>query len=75
MSSVKNITLSAEESLIQKARRKAQEEDTSLNQRFREWLVQYVGATIRDHEYNELMESFNYARPGKRFTRDEMNER
>lgn len=75
MSSVKNITLSAEESLIQNARQKAQEENSSLNQRFRDWLESYVGANHMDQEYDSLMETLTYADPGRSFTRDEMNER
>jgi hypothetical protein len=36
---VKNITLSAEERLIVRARAVAQQRATTLNQLFREWLV------------------------------------
>lgn len=75
MKSVKNITLSADEALIKKARLKAQEENSSLNQRFRDWLASYVGANHLDQEYAELMNTLTYVRPGKSFTRDEMNER
>ena len=38
----KNITLSAEDFLIEKARRKAVIEHTTLNQAFRNWLSEYV---------------------------------
>jgi hypothetical protein len=37
---LKNITLSADEELIRKAREKAQKEHTTLNASFRQWLKQ-----------------------------------
>jgi hypothetical protein len=39
---LKNITLSAEEALIEKARQRAQAESTTLNAEFRNWLAQYA---------------------------------
>ncbi|MBD3376288.1 hypothetical protein GF406_14720 [candidate division KSB1 bacterium] len=72
---LKNITLSAEEELINKARQKAQKERTTLNETFRRWLLQYVNAGMNSSEYESLMKSLNYAQPGKAFSRDELNER
>jgi len=72
---LKNITLSAEEELIKKARQKAQHERTTLNETFRQWLKQYVNAGIHSSEYESLMKSLNYAQPGKTFSRDQLNER
>jgi hypothetical protein len=71
----KNITLSAEQNLIERARRQAQAEGTTLNSEFRRWLEQYVESPRSKDELMELMRRFDYARPGKKFTRDEMNER
>ena len=74
---MKNITLSADEKLIEAARQRAASEHTTLNQQFRIWLEDYVRrkqqadeamATIR-----ELQEK--YSTGGRKFTRDEMNER
>jgi hypothetical protein len=39
---LKNITLSADEKLIQKARKKAKQEHTTLNAQFRQWLENYI---------------------------------
>ena len=39
---MKNITLSAEENLIEAARRRAVSEHTTLNEQFRLWLENYV---------------------------------
>jgi len=71
----KNITLSAEESLIRKARHKAQSENTTLNSRFRQWLEWYVGANRVAEDYIQLMQNLDYVDSGKNFSRDEFNER
>ncbi len=72
---LKNITLSADEELIRKAREKAQREQTTLNESFRKWLLQYVNAEARAKDFDELMQSLPYVRPGRKFSREEMNER
>ena len=43
VSPVKNITLSADEGLIEAARRRAAAERTTLNAEFRMWLAEYAG--------------------------------
>ena len=40
---MRNITLSAEAELIDRARHRAESENTTLNSAFREWLQQYAG--------------------------------
>ena len=72
---LRNITLSAEEQLIDKARDKARREHTTLNATFRQWLRQYVRRTADTADYQSLMDSLAYARPGRKFSRDELNER
>lgn len=72
---MKNITFSADESLIQKARDKAQKENTSLNKRFREWLERYASRSESEEEIEAILKKFNYAKAGRSFSRDEMNER
>ena len=71
----KNITLSAEESLIQKARHRAAAERKSLNVVFREWIARYVGADKGSENYRALMKHLMHVRPGRTFSRDSMNER
>jgi predicted transcriptional regulator len=71
----KNVTLSADESLIQRARDKARRHRTTLNALFRDWLRRYVDRDQATNGYDELMARLRYARPGRTFTRDEMNER
>ena len=72
---MKNITLSADESLIQEARRRATSENTSLNELFREWLARYVSQPQAADRYFELMDRLDHVKAGGSFTRDEMNER
>jgi hypothetical protein len=72
---LKNITLSADPKLIQKAREKAQREHTTLNARFRQWLERYVATNMQASAYDSLMNSMSYANPGKHFSRAELNER
>jgi hypothetical protein len=72
---MQNITLSAEDELIARARAKAATENTTLNQKFRAWLSAYVGQDRRAQGYMALMERLEHVRSGRRFTRDEANER
>ncbi len=48
--SMKNITLSAEEKLIEAARQRALTERTMLNAKFREWLEDYVNCQQKAQE-------------------------
>ena len=70
----KNITLSADADLIEKARHKAAQEQTSLNERFREWLRQYVEPHGIADNYLKLMTQLEKVQPGRKFSRDECNE-
>ncbi len=72
---VKNITLSADAELIERARLRARREKTTLNNVFREWLRRYAGASTSAAEYEQLMRSLSHVNSGRRFTRDEMNTR
>jgi hypothetical protein len=71
----KNITLSANESLIAEARRSAGEERTTLNALFRQWLQNYVCRGAVPDRYRTLMDRLGYANAGRRFSREESNER
>ena len=72
---LKNITLSADAELILKARKKAQKENTTVNEQFRIWLTRFISVDNRVADYDALMEKLSYAAPGKIFLRDELNER
>ncbi len=72
---LKNITFSADEDLIRKARERAAAEQTTLNEEFRRWLEKYAERPHSAEAFAELMKKFSYVKPGKSFTREEMNER
>ena len=72
---LKNITFSAEEDLIRRARERAAAERTTLNEEFRRWLEKYVERPETAEAFAHLMEHFDYIRPGGSFRRYEMNER
>jgi len=73
--SVKNITLSADEDLIEQAREIAREEHTTLNAAFREWLAQYTARKDLAKRFDEIMERTKYVRADRKYTREELNER
>ncbi len=74
---MRNITLSADEDLIDAARRHAASRNTTLNAEFRAWLEEYAG---RKQQAARAMEVIRQLRGrlntgGRKFTREEMNER
>jgi chlorite dismutase len=72
---VKNITLSADEHLIEQARNKARAQHTTLNAAFREWLLQFTAQPDSAKEYRDLMRRLRYVKADRHFSRDELNER
>jgi hypothetical protein len=72
---MKNITLSADESLIEQARLIAKAQHKTLNTAFREWLEQFTAQAGNVQEYDALMRRLQHVKAGRRFSRDEMNER
>ena len=73
---MKNITLSADEHLLEAAHKYAAVENTTLNAKFRQWLEDYTQrqqradramATIRELQGKISTDDY-------KFTRDEMNE-
>lgn len=54
---VKYITLSADERLIEAARRRARTEHTTLNEAFRSWLADYAEADRHLQRLDEVMAS------------------
>ncbi len=72
---MKNITLSADESLIEQARNVAKLQRKTLNAAFREWLAEFTRQAGSVQEFDSLMKRLKHVKAGRRFTRDEMNER
>ena len=71
----KNITLTADEDLIKRARMRAIEQKTSLNVVFRQWLKRYASTAAPEEDYRRLMKQLKAVDSGGTFTRDEMNSR
>lgn len=73
---MKNITLSADDGLIEAARHRAASERTTLNQQFRLWLADYVGRERQAAEAGRVMRELQgRLHVGRKLTREEMNER
>ena len=74
---MKNVTLSAEEGLIEEARRIAASRSTTLNAEFRQWLSDYVGRKRQSEKAMATIRELQgkYGTGGRKFTREEMNER
>lgn len=72
----RNITFSADETLIEEAREAARLDNTTLNGQFRLWLESYARRR-RAQKFEELMRQIRgkCSSGGRKFTRDEMNER
>ena len=73
---MKNITLSADEHLLEAAHKYAAVENTTLNAKFRQWLEDY---TQRQRLADKAMATIRelqgkISTDGYKFTRDEMNE-
>lgn len=73
---MKNITLSADEAVIESARRRAETENTTLNNVFREWLAGYAAPRpLSAADVRRAAAAVSHFKAGRRFTREERNER
>jgi hypothetical protein len=74
---VKNITFSADEALIEAARARAAAEHTTLNEAFRAWIEVYaLREATAERALRTISELQGRIRTGgRRFSRDELNER
>lgn len=72
---MKNVTLSADQDLIEQARLVARSQRRTLNGAFREWLLHYTARPGSAGDVDSLMKRLRHVRAGRHFTRDEMNDR
>ncbi|MDA0269473.1 MAG: hypothetical protein O2798_03345 [Chloroflexi bacterium] len=77
---MKNITLSADAELIERARARARARQTTLNEEFRRWLMAYASEADRAEAAEQALSTVREIRQrvnvaGRKFTREEMNER
>ena len=72
---MKNITLTADDALIEAARERARSENTTLNEQFRLWLASYARQQ-QMRQYEQVMSGLRGKLVvGRKLSRDEMNER
>lgn len=69
------MTLSTDATLLSRAWRRAEAEGKTLNELFREWLTRYTAQPGAEDDYAALMRDMKHVKAGRRFTREEMNER
>ncbi|MGD0901704.1 MAG: hypothetical protein ABR924_02070 [Terracidiphilus sp.] len=67
--------MSADEDLIERARSIARGQRRTLNEAFREWLAQFSQSAGDAQGFNALMKRLQSVDAGRRFSRDELNER
>ena len=75
---MRNITLSAADTLIDRARERARAQGVSLNDEFRKWLTSYVQGEDSQSavtRFRAVMQTLSQVDAGRAFSRDEMNER
>ena len=83
---MKSITLSVEDELIEAALSRAAADNTTIDALFRNWLTQYVSTgpdpdpEVRRRQAEKALATIDALREsigtgGRKFTRDEMNER
>jgi len=72
---MRKITFSADRADVELARESAHRRNTTLDELFREWLREVAAGQERAREYRAMMERLRHVNAGRKFTRDEMNER
>ena len=69
------VTLHADEELLARATEAIARRELTLDQVFERALRDVIEAESRLAEYDNLMKRLSYANAGRKFSRDEMNER
>jgi hypothetical protein len=72
---MKNISLSADEGLIEQARSVARGQGRTLNDAFREWLTKFRQSAGDGQRLDALIKRLRHVDAGGRVSRDELNER
>ncbi len=66
--------INTDKSDFELAREETRSRNTTLHELFRDWLKR-IASRVRARKYRALMQKLRYADAGRKFTRDEMNER
>lgn len=72
---MKNLTFSADEDLIERARAIARGQKRTLHAAFREWLEEFTAREGDAQSFDALMKNLRDVNAGRHFSRDELNER
>ncbi|MBM3705161.1 MAG: antitoxin [Actinobacteria bacterium] len=72
---LKNITFTADEKVIETARRKALNNKTTLNILFNKWINSLIKNRYLSSELDLFISKVSYASSGRSFSREELNER
>ncbi len=72
---MKRITFRADESLIEKAQLVAKSQHTTLSAAFRAWLKRFASQAGNSRDFDGNMQRLRHIKSGRRFSRDEMNQR
>jgi hypothetical protein len=70
----RNITFSADDDLLDRARDQARKENRTLNDAFRDWLKVYTGQQER-MSLDDIAGRWKHIKTGGPFSREELNER
>lgn len=72
---LRNLTISAEADLIDRARARARSEGTTLTDELRQWLTQYASEDAAVARFRATLSRLGHVDAGRKFNRDELNER
>jgi hypothetical protein len=72
---VNSITFTASKAALHRADEVARSEGKTLGAAFTDWLIWYGFRNVSREEIEALFRSLDYVDAGRKFTRDEMNER
>lgn len=72
---MKNVTFRIQEDMLRKAREKAGKEKKSLNNLVNQWLKNYSGVQDETFDVGKYLDRIKGVKIGRKFTREEMNER
>jgi len=72
---METFVLTAEKETLEDARKAAETENRTLEEVVRELLAKYAAGVERGRRFDAVMEQMKYVNAGRKFTREEMNER
>ena len=72
---LRNITLSADADLIERARARARQEGTTLNEQLRQWLTDYAATDPAVARLHDTLKRLRHLRSERGYSREEMTQR